>query len=855
MKTNAARLGFAETSKTSASSVDDPRVVEALEEYLALLKTGRRPSREAFLASRPAIAAELAECLDGLEFVQSAATSLPTSEVPHVPEETLGPATRLGDFRIIREVGRGGMGIVYEAEQLSLGRRVALKVLPFASAIDRRQRQRFRVEAEAAAQLQHPHIVSIYGVGTDRGIHYYAMQFIEGRTVALLINELRRPGSDIASALASSAPDPSTEPTTVYPPPRAIPMHSRASNPGSRDRSFYRTVAELGRQAADALEHAHTLGILHRDIKPANLMVDLNGRLWVTDFGLARIADDGGVTRTGDILGTLRYMSPEQALGRTVVIDERTDVYSLGVTLYELLTLEPAFSAADRHLLLHQVAACEPIPPSRIDRSIPRDLETIVLKAMAKDPIARYPTAAALAADLQRFLEDKPIQARRPHLFEQALKWSRRHRPVVVTALLICMFGLPIATTLIWLEKGQTEKALEEVRRTREREREILRLSFLMSDGMTMSAIDRMAALDAANAYDFYDKALTYYEKLAEQTRDDPSMVSMRAQMLHRIGLTRLMLGSGRAYPAFAESLELFEGLLESEPSDPNLLEQTAALLHDYAVMLDRLDRPSTANRMIETAAERYRAAAAAVPDDPRLLVGLARTRMRWAAFLARERRPKEAEQLRSVVIEEHRKLVSACALPVEARGPFATRFFELTLQSQNIGNRVDTIVYGKLGLEIAPDHSALLNNVAWALVSNARPSNEEAEEALSLVERALGTMPDDWRFLHTRGVALFRLDRIDEAITSLRRSMTLRDGGDPNEWFFMAMAEYRKGNCVEADEWYRKAVDWLGNAGSPIREFAWMRREAEQVLGIPSRRESTRADLDPEIPIDSDAS
>jgi serine/threonine protein kinase len=129
------------------------------------------------------------------------------------------------------------------------------------------------------------------------------------------------------------------------------------------------------------------------------------------------------------------------------------------VTLYELLTLEPAFSAADRHLLLHQVAACEPIPPSRIDRSIPRDLETIVLKAMAKDPIVRYPTAAALAADLQRFLEDKPIQARRPHLFEQALKWSRRHRPVVVTALLICMFGLPIATTLIWLENGQTEKA------------------------------------------------------------------------------------------------------------------------------------------------------------------------------------------------------------------------------------------------------------------------------------------------------------------------------------------------------------------------------------------------------------
>jgi tetratricopeptide (TPR) repeat protein len=190
-------------------------------------------------------------------------------------------------------------------------------------------------------------------------------------------------------------------------------------------------VAELGRQAAEALEHAHQLGVIHRDIKPGNLLVDSRGNLWITDFGLAHCQSQASLTMTGDLVGTLRYMSPEQALARRVVVDHRTDVYSLGATLYELLTLELAFSGTDRQELLRQIAFEEPRPLRKISKAIPAELETIVLKAMEKNPAERYGTAQELADDLERWLKDEPIRARRPTMVTRVRKWSRRHKPVV----------------------------------------------------------------------------------------------------------------------------------------------------------------------------------------------------------------------------------------------------------------------------------------------------------------------------------------------------------------------------------------------------------------------------------------
>jgi hypothetical protein len=232
-------------------------------------------------------------------------------------------------------------------------------------------------------------------------------------------------------------------------------------------------VAHLGVQAAEALEHAHQLGVIHRDIKPANLLVDIGGRLWITDFGLAHCQSQPGLTMTGDVLGTLRYMSPEQALAKRVALDARTDVYSLGVTLYELLTLEPAYNGRTREEVLRQIAFEEPPLPSRLNHAVPAELETIVLKAMAKSAEERYATAQELAEDLERYLKDEPIRARRPTVVQRLKKWTRRHLPVVWTAglslvamLVLAVIGLTASNVFIARQKAETDAANDKLERT-----------------------------------------------------------------------------------------------------------------------------------------------------------------------------------------------------------------------------------------------------------------------------------------------------------------------------------------------------------------------------------------------------
>jgi serine/threonine protein kinase/tetratricopeptide (TPR) repeat protein len=400
-------------------------MAQALEEYLAATMAGTAPPRDEFLARYPELADDLDACLEAIRFIGKAA------EGPRSVAQAAGAASepapgQLGDFRIVREVGRGGMGVVYEAEQISLGRRVALKVLPFAATMDPRQLQRFHNEARAAAALDHPHIVHVHAVGCERAVHFYAMQFIDGQTLAAMIALLRQGG------------DRPVAPTTPYVPEPSAPTDTGAAAMSTErpplDRAYFRRVAELGIQAAEALDHAHALGIVHRDIKPANLLLDGRGSLWVTDFGLAQVQSDARLTITGDLVGTLRYMSPEQALAKRVVIDQRTDVYSLGATLYELLTLEPAFGGHDRQELLRKVAFEEPVRPRRVNNAMPVELETIVLKAMEKNPAERYATAQELANDLRRHLADEPIRARPAGMARRLRKWGRRHPAWVAAA-------------------------------------------------------------------------------------------------------------------------------------------------------------------------------------------------------------------------------------------------------------------------------------------------------------------------------------------------------------------------------------------------------------------------------------
>ncbi len=464
-------------SAGSVTNSGDRRLGELVEELTARLQEGKPIDVDLLAGAEPEQAERLRKLLPALRALGEmnrpdpvTSRSALESALPGGP----GPGV-LGDFRILREVGRGGMGIVYEAEQVSLGRRVALKVLPFAAALDGRQLQRFKHEAQAAAQLQHTNIVPVYFVGSEQGVHFYAMQFIDGRNLAAVIAELRRSADqpsrdaqrDSTVDLGSAAPGASTVRTSVE-----VGFQIEGS---TRSPAYFRWVARLGEQAATALQHAHDLGIVHRDVKPGNLMLDGHGQLWVTDFGLARVAQDSGMTLTGDLVGTARYMSPEQVRGRAGTVDHRTDVYSLGVTLYEILALRPAFDGTNRQELLQQVAAEEPAPLRLLNRAVPAELETVVLKAMAKVPAERYATARALAEDLRRFLEDRPVLARPPTPVQRLWKWCRRHRGLVAAAMALLVGTVLAAGTALWWAKrraaleGEVAQALQDAIALQER--------------------------------------------------------------------------------------------------------------------------------------------------------------------------------------------------------------------------------------------------------------------------------------------------------------------------------------------------------------------------------------------------
>ncbi len=394
--------GLADPRRTASYSPLDSaaELCRVLDLYLADLQAGRAPDRAALLNAHPELAAQLEQCLGGIEFIHRAAR--PSTQAP----------AQLGDFRILREIGRGGMGVVYEAEQLSLKRRVALKVLRFGAVADPEVMQRFQREAETVARLHHTNIVPIFAIGCDQGVHYYAMQYIEGRSLAAVLAASEAGVQAIAPA----------------------------------------DLAGWGLQAAEALAHAHQRGVVHRDVKPSNLLLDAEGTLWLTDFGLAKRVDEVTLTQIGVLLGTPRYMSPEQASGLQQPVDERTDIYSLGATLYELATGRPVFDADTPQGVLEQILHAEPVAPRRLERALPRDLETIILKCLAKEPARRYPAARALAEDLRAFLDGRAITARRPSLAERTLRWARQQRRSVTVAAVTAAAALLLmaGTLLTW---------------------------------------------------------------------------------------------------------------------------------------------------------------------------------------------------------------------------------------------------------------------------------------------------------------------------------------------------------------------------------------------------------------------
>jgi serine/threonine protein kinase len=652
-----------------ASGSDDPAFADLVEELTARFQAGEPVDLEACLREHAEYADRLRPLLPALTLLGEVSRS-----GPHLKADLLAgadgpepPSGVLGDFRIVREVGRGGMGVVYEAEQVSLGRRVALKVLPLAGGLDPRQLQRFRNEARAAAGLHHTNIVPVHAVGSERGVHFYAMQLIEGRTLAAVVKDRK---SGIEDRGSPATPVASTAEARAAGTTERTPRSSTLDPPSA----FFRQVAELAAQAAEALDYAHQMGVVHRDIKPANLMLDGRGAVWITDFGLAQLQTDAGLTLTGDLLGTLRYMSPEQALAKRVPIDHRTDVYSLGATLYELLTLRPVFDGADRQDLLRQIAFDDPAAPRRLNRAIPAELETVVLKALEKNPADRYATAQEMADDLRRMLADKPIQARRPTLLQRARKWARRHRDVVGTAAAVLLLAgfvgfvalaigyaeldaaylaeavqLKKAEEAAKAEQAATKKALDAAES--ESKAKTAAESAAVAEGLAKLKAEKAAAAEKL-ANELAQKRLGQLEKaneiLVSIFRDlDPysakkERLSLHDQLVERLNqaaaalvgeavgdelaVARLQEALGQAYLGIGEPAKAFELLTNSHRTfKANFGENhlgTLRVMARLATAHQANGRPGDALAMSKEVFERLNATLS--PDHPEILTAMA---------------------------------------------------------------------------------------------------------------------------------------------------------------------------------------------------------------------------------------
>lgn len=754
--------------------VDDEPVEDRLDElaaeFVERCRNGESPTIADYAKEYPDLAKEICDLfptiaqMEGLK-VQIEQDQQPTSKRGMIAGHV--PLSQLGDFRIIREIGRGGMGVVYEAEQMSLGRRVAIKALPLLSVSQPELVKRFQREARTAARLHHTNIVPVFGVGEAEGFHYYVMQLIDGigldtftgdntdtksdsiasqlmteldaltdesqaQSLALLVpdqaadrnasvdnsentdsvataksiptrpadsSEPTRELADILhdnstslsipslrkvdDSVAVSQTDAGTANDAVVEDAVPVPEEVRAKEslvddtanhdltaqqpriapsmsdgfgeqaspkkPSSDQTLSIAQIVEIGIQAADGLHYAHAQGTLHRDIKPGNLMLDGNGVVWVTDFGLAKAMEGDDITHTENVVGTVRYMAPEQFRGNT---DSRSDIYSLGITLYELVTRKRAWAATSRSALINEIMGGQLAPLHKIVVDIPRDLETVILKATAPDVKHRYQTAGELAEDLRRFAADRPILARRASHFERLWRWGRRN-PVVA--------GLSLATTLsltLFAVAAAVGYTAERDQRERAEETSDLALEaldrifekFAPGDSIATSSPSLAGEAGAGSEHAVLSPEaarllagmLEFYERLASQSDDDPKLLLKCAQARQRVGDIYQRLGK---YEAAISSYQIavsdYENLAAHDQTNSygNPVLVKAGLLNGIGaceLMLAQQD----ASQKSHDAAMRL---LDSLPEDVQQLADVRYEKARTYTLLARRLRPGES--------------------------------------------------------------------------------------------------------------------------------------------------------------------------------------------------------------------
>ena len=676
------------------SSVDQMKLAEQLDRYAQLLEGGDDSAADSFLKANSGLLRSMRAHVEDLKVLcrLNPESTKPTgSEIEDqdcAPEFADIPSGRrtLGDYQIQREIGRGGMGIVYEATQLSLRRNVALKTLPFAAVLDQQQVVRFRNEAQAAASLHHPHIVPVFAVGCERGVHYYSMQLINGQTLEQTLSELiskcgleqrskRLLEMRLHNALQSVA---NTTTLSIELPPDSIEAESlvdrsdrssaastiataRASAPtidSVRDRTSIRRLVEIFIKTADALDYAHAQGVIHRDIKPSNLLIDEYGKVWVADFGLARCRSLGNLTAEGKVMGTVRYMSPEQIAGKPQEVDHRTDIYSLGITLYELLTLQPAYIGTSRDRLMRSVEIDDPIAPRRLNPSIAVDLETIVLKAICKSKHDRYATAAEMRDDLQRFLDGHAPLAKRPTVIDLAFKWAMRRRGTVLASLLTLMAivaGLTISNAIVAKHSAAKDQANEQAR-------------FHLSQAH--AAVDRFGGIiaDRLDENDGRDllrqevlqEAERYYTDFIRYAETDSQMDRELAKIHFQLGAVHSRLGDfTQAEASYKQSIAIFVNLAKAQPLDLESASDQASCLHNLAALYRDLGRYAEAKSIYREALAKYEAALTVSDPSDDLISRWAATQSSFGVLLIECGASQEAEDRLETVVSKLERVLS----------------------------------------------------------------------------------------------------------------------------------------------------------------------------------------------------
>ncbi len=617
-------LGVLSSGVLSSLTEDQSRrLTELLDRYLCNLENGTPTNLDALTSEHPDLVEVMAVYVEKLNALYGFAAKTGCSPsgvvgLMSIADRPFKPF-QLGDFEILSEIGRGGMGLVYLANQRSLKRRVALKLLPMAATLDQKQIARFKNESQAAGQLHHPNIVSIFNVGVEQGIHFYAMQFIDGVALDHWVEQRKLANKTVTKS--SSILD-------------------------------WRMILGWAVDVAEALQVAHENGIVHRDIKPSNLMLDESGKIWVTDFGLARFQTEMSLTGSGDLLGTIRYMSPEQATGRAELVDHRTDIYSLAATLFELLTLRAVITGDDGLNLLRKIEQEDPPRLDRLNSHVPSDLTFVLQKAMSKRKDERYATSAEFADDLRAVLHGRATVAQPPTFASQLIRWTSRHQKSVATAacfFLLATIGMGIGSWVVFQKNRELQFSERQVDLYLDQARSTV-------DRLGTRVAQQLSAVPGAEQVreSLLQETLEYYQRFVTQAADDPSLQAELALTYSNIGaLVNEMRSASEALRHFERSASIYSALGNSNRSkefvnDENeqhkLLSKSANNLNLLGLAYVEVGRVSDALIAYQNAIAIDRKVLEKYPDDIESATTLALAINNYALALAKSGKLHEAK-------------------------------------------------------------------------------------------------------------------------------------------------------------------------------------------------------------------